>query len=56
MGVSVEEFHAFGGEGWNRIDWVVRGMTCNMTIGKTVGEMYLHGRELWSSLDICHDC
>ena len=39
-GVSVEEFHAFDHVGRKRIAWGVRGMKCNMTIGKTVGEMY----------------
>ena len=39
-GVSVEEFHAFDDAGRKRIAWGVRGMKCNMTIGKTVGEMY----------------
>ena len=40
MGVSVEEFHAFDNAGRKRIAWGVRGMKCNMTIGKTVGEVY----------------
>ena len=40
MGVSVEEFHAFDNAGWKRIAWGVRGMKCNMAIGKTVGEVY----------------
>ena len=40
MGVSVGEFHAFDDEGQKRIAWGVRGMKCNMTIGKTVGEVY----------------
>ena len=40
MGVSVEEFNAFGDEGRKRISWEVRGMKCNMTIGKTVGEKF----------------
>ena len=39
-GVSVEEFHAFDDAGRKRIAWGVRGMKCNMTLGKTVGEMY----------------
>ena len=39
-GVSVEEFHAFDDAGRKRIAWSVRGMKCNMTIGKTVVEMY----------------
>ena len=40
MGVSVEEFHAFDDEGWKSVTWEVRGMKCNMTIGKNVGAMY----------------
>ena len=43
MGVSVDEFGAFDDAGRKRIAWGgggVRGMKCNMTIGKTVGEMY----------------
>ena len=40
MGVSVEEFGAFDDAGRKRIAWGARGMKCNMTIGKTVGEMY----------------
>ena len=40
MGVSVEEFGAFDDAGRKRIAWGIRGMKCNMTIGKTVGEMY----------------
>ena len=40
MGVSVEEFGAFNDEGRKRIAWGIRGTKCNMTIGKTVGEMY----------------
>ena len=43
MGVSVEEFGAFDDAGRKRIVWGVRGMKCNMTIGKTVHK--LHGRE-----------
>ena len=39
-GVSVEEFHAFDHVGRKRIAWGVRGLKYNMTIGKTVGEMY----------------
>ena len=39
-GVSVEECHAFDDAGRKRILWGVRGMKCNMTLGKTVGEMY----------------
>ena len=34
MGVSVEEFHAFDDAGRKIIAWGVRGMKCNMTIGK----------------------
>ena len=48
MGVSVDEFSAFNDEGRKRIAWGIRGTKCNMTIAKTVGEMYiykLHGRE-----------
>ena len=37
MGVSVKEFRAFDDEGRKRVDWGVRGMKCNMTVGKTVG-------------------
>ena len=40
MGVSVEEFGAFDDAGRKKIAWGIRGMKCNMTIGKTVGEMY----------------
>ena len=40
VGVSVEEFGAFDDAGRKRIAWGIRGMKCNMTIGKTVGEMY----------------
>ncbi len=40
MGVSVEEFSAFNDEGRKRIAWGLRGTKCNMTIVKTVGEMY----------------
>ena len=40
MGVSVKEFHAFDNAGRKRIAWGVRGMKCNMAIGKTVGEVY----------------
>ena len=40
MGVSVEEFHAFDNAGRKRIAWRLRGMKCNMAIGKTVGEVY----------------
>ena len=40
MGVSVEEFSAFNDEGRKRIAWGLRGTKCNMTITKTVGEMY----------------
>ena len=39
-GVSVEEFHAFDHVGRKIIAWGVRGLKCNMTIGKTVGAMY----------------
>ena len=39
-GVSVEEFHAFDDAGRKIIAWDVRGMKCNTTIEKTVGEMY----------------
>ena len=37
MGVSVKEFRAFDDEGRKRVAWGVRGMKCNMTVGKTVG-------------------
>ena len=40
MCVSVEEFSAFNDEGKKRIAWGMQGMKCNMTIAKTVGEMY----------------
>ena len=40
MDVSVEEFHAFDNAGRKRIAWGIRGMKCNMAIGKTVGEVY----------------
>ena len=40
MGVSVEEFNAFDDAGRKRIAWGVQETKCNMTIGKTVGEMY----------------
>ena len=40
MGVSVEEFSAFNDQGSKRIAWGIRGTKCNMTIAKTVGEMY----------------
>ena len=40
MGVSVEEFSAFNDEGRKRIAWGIRGTKCNLTIAKTVGEMY----------------
>ncbi len=40
MGVSVEAFGAFDDTGRKRIAWGIRGMKCNMTIGKTVGDMY----------------
>ena len=40
MGVSVEEFNAFDDAGRKIIAWGVQGTKCNMTIEKTVGEMY----------------
>ena len=40
MGVSVEEFSAFNDEGRKIIAWGIRGTKCDMTIAKTVGEMY----------------
>ena len=40
MGVSLEEFSAFNDEGRKRVAWGIRGTKCNMTIAKTVGEMY----------------
>ena len=42
MGVSVEEFSAFKDEGGKRIAWGIRGTKCNMTIAKTLGEMYIN--------------
>ena len=33
-GVSVDEFHAYDDAGQKRTSWGVRGMKCNMTIGK----------------------
>ena len=37
MGLSLKEFRAFDDEGRKRVAWGVRGMKCNMTVGKTVG-------------------
>ena len=47
MGVFVEEFGAFEDAGRKRIAWGVRGMKCNMTIGKKCRRDVhrLHGRK-----------
>ena len=40
MGVSVEEFSAFNDEERKITAWGIQGTKCNMTIAKTVDEMY----------------
>ena len=42
LGVSVEEFEELNDDGRKTVVWPVIGMQCNMTIGKTVGAMYIN--------------
>ena len=40
LAIYVEDFEALNDDGRKTVVWPVIGMKCNMTIGKTVGEMY----------------
>ena len=40
LAISVEDFEALNDDGRKTVVWPVIGMKCNMTIGKTVGEMF----------------